>query len=86
MKPGVCRSSLRSGRRAVHKQWMRVRDQARGVSPSSHENGNESQQKDQNATGHRQHDGHERNDFLDGVGIVGFVVGLWGGHVRSLNF
>jgi len=86
MKPGICRSSLRSGRRAVHKQWMRVRDQAWGVSPSSHENSNESQQKDQNATGHRQHDGHERNDFLDGVYFVGIVVGLWGGHVRSLNF
>jgi hypothetical protein len=65
---------------------MRVRDQARSVSPSSHENGDESQQKDQDATRYRQHDGHERDDFLDGVGIVGFVVGLWGGHVRSLNF
>jgi hypothetical protein len=65
---------------------MGVRDQARGVSPSSHENGDESQQKNQNSTGHGQHDGHERNDFLDGVGFVGIVVGFWGGHVRSLNF
>jgi hypothetical protein len=44
---------------------------------SSHENGNESQQENQNATADRQHDGHEGDDGLYDI------VRLWGGLVSA---
>jgi hypothetical protein len=54
---------------------------------SGHEDGDEGQQENQHATGHRQHDGHQGNDGLHHVmGLVAVAVVFVVGHGFSRVF